>query len=117
MNLCFRGPNIKSTSEEEQEHLKKENAALIPLATLLLAAPGAITAVLVWRQHGGYFTDSLTLLFIIILSCLVVYLTFRFAQIIKNIPGVDGIRILTRIFGLLLSVIAVQFIVQGIKQI
>jgi len=115
--LCLIPANIKSTSEEEQEHLKKENVALVPLATPLLAGPGAITAVLVWRQHGGHFTDSLTLLFIIILSCLVVYLTFRFAQVIKNILGVGGIRVLTRIFGLLLSVIAVQFIVQGIQQI
>lgn len=115
--LCLIPANIKSTYEEEQEHLKKENVALVPLATPLLAGPGAITAVLVWRQKAGYFTDTMTLLLTIILCCLVVYLVFRFAQLIKNILGVGGIRVFTRIFGLLLSVIAVQFIVQGMQQI
>lgn len=115
--LCLIPGNIKSTSEEEQEHSKKENVALVPLATPLLAGPGAITAVLVWRQNQGYSSDTLILLLAIILSCLLVYLTFRFAQVIKSILGVGGIRVFTRIFGLLLSVIAVQFIVQGIQQI
>ncbi|NOQ90234.1 MAG: NAAT family transporter [Gammaproteobacteria bacterium] len=115
--LCLIPANIKSTAEEEQEHLKKENVALVPLATPLLAGPGAITAVLVWRQKGGYFSDTFTLLLTIILSCILVYLIFRFAQVIKSILGVGGIRVFTRIFGLLLAVIAIEFIVQGIQQI
>ena len=115
--LCLIPANIKSTSEEEQEHLSKENIALVPLATPLLAGPGAITAVLVWRQNIGYYSETLALLLMIILSCILVYLTFYFAQVIKNVLGIGGIRVFTRIFGLLLSVIAVQFIVQGIQQI
>ncbi|MCU7833409.1 MAG: MarC family protein [gamma proteobacterium symbiont of Lucinoma myriamae] len=97
--------------------IKKENVALVPLAIPLLAGPGAITAVLVWRQNEGYSGDTLILLLAIILSCILVYLTFRFATVIKSILGVGGIRVFTRIFGLLLAVIAVQFIVQGIQQI
>jgi multiple antibiotic resistance protein len=94
--LCLIPNNIKSTLEEEQEHLKKENVALVPLATPLLAGPGAITAVLVWRQNGGYFSDTLILL-TIVLSCILVYLTFRFSQVIKSILGVCGICVFTRI--------------------
>jgi multiple antibiotic resistance protein len=60
--LCLIPGNIKSTAEEEQEHIKKENVALVPLATPLLAGPGAITAVLVWRQNEGYSSDTLLLL-------------------------------------------------------
>lgn len=115
--LCLIPGNIKSTSEEEQEHLNKENVALVPLATPLLAGPGAITAVLAWNQNLGYASNTLTLLLAIILSCTLVYLTFRFALIIKSILGVGGIRVFTRIFGLLLAVIAIEFIVQGIQQV
>jgi len=90
---------------------------MVPLATPLIAGPGAITAVLVWEQNAGFFLDTVILILAIILSCILVYLSFRFAQVIKNILGVGGIRVFTRIFGLLLSVIAVQFIVQGIQQV
>ena len=41
---------MKTTVEEEEEGVTKENVALVPLATPLIAGPGAITAVLVWRQ-------------------------------------------------------------------
>jgi len=108
---------IKTSSEEEQEGISKENVALVPLATPLLAGPGAITAVLVWRHTGGNSGNMVLLLLAIVLSCAVIYAVFHFGNRIAGAMGVGGIRVVTRLMGLLLAVIAVQFMVSGYQQI
>jgi multiple antibiotic resistance protein len=108
---------VKTTSEEEQEGVTKENVALVPLATPLLAGPGAITAVVVWRQTPGHPMDVVLLMAAIVTACLIVYLVFYFGEWIIRVLGVGGIRVVIRLMGLLLAVIAVQFMVSGFQQI
>jgi multiple antibiotic resistance protein len=108
---------VKTTSEEEREGVEKENVALVPLATPLLAGPGAITAVLVWQQTLDTPVNTLLLLGAITATCLIIYVVFRFGTSIIEVMGVGGIRVVTRLMGLLLSVIAVQFMVSGYQQI
>ena len=108
---------IKTSAEEEHEGVVKNNAALVPLAIPLLAGPGAITFVLVWQQHTDNPVNACLLATTIITACLIVYLVFRFAALISRIMGVGGIRVVTRLMGLLLAVIAVQFMVNGLVNI
>jgi multiple antibiotic resistance protein len=108
---------LKTTSEEEKEGVAKENVALVPLATPLLAGPGAITAVLVWQQQPNNPMDMALLLGAIIIACLIVYFVFHSGTGIIRAIGLGGIKVLTRLMGLLLSVIAVQFMVSGFQQI
>jgi len=107
--LCLFPSDLKTTSEEEQEGVEKENVALVPLATPLLAGPGAITAVLVWQQTPDNSVNTVLLLAAIIIACIIVYLIFYFGVWINRVMGVGGIRVMTRLMGLLLAVIAVQF--------
>ena len=113
--LCLFPSGLKTTSEEEQEGVEKENVALVPLATPLLAGPGAITAVLVWQQPPDSSVNTVLLLAAIIIACIIVYLIFYFGVWIKRVMGVGGIRVMTRLMGLLLAVIAVQFMMSGFK--
>lgn len=108
---------LKTTSEEEKEGITKENVALVPLATPLMAGPGAITAVLVWQQGPNNAMDIALLLVAIIIACLIVYSVFRSGTWIIRAIGLGGIRVLSRLMGLLLAVIAVQFMVTGFQQI
>jgi multiple antibiotic resistance protein len=108
---------LKTTREEEQEGVSKENAALVPLATPMLAGPGAITAVLVWRKSPEEQVSIALLIGAIIISCFVIFCVFRFGEWISGIIGVGGIRVITRLMGLLLAVIAVQYMVNGFLQI
>jgi multiple antibiotic resistance protein len=108
---------VKTTAEEEQEGVEKQNVALVPLATPLLAGPGAITAVLVWQQTLDTPVSTLLLLGAIVITCFTIYLVFHFGSAIIRVMGVGGIRVVTRLMGLLLAVIAVQFMVSGYQQI
>jgi multiple antibiotic resistance protein len=53
----------------------------------------------------------------IILACLTVFLAFYFGEGIHRVLGVGGIRVVSRLMGLLLAVIAVQFVVSGIQEL
>ncbi len=115
LNLIPGG--IKTSDEEEDEGISKANVALVPLAIPLISGPGAITAVLVWRQSHHTQDGLLILLSAIVVACVIVYVVFLFAEWILKVLGVGGIRVLTRLMGLLLAVIAVQFMVNGFQQI
>lgn len=86
------------------------NVALVPLGTPLLAGPGAIVATIVFvrRAHGG--ADALAIVAGLAAVHLILYLSLRFAVVILRLIRESGVLLLTRIFGLLLSAIAVQLI-------
>ncbi len=105
----------KHSPEEAEEAEQKENVAVVPLATPLMAGPAAISTVVIYSHKAeGLFNLSF-----IIISCLVtaliVWISLRLAGPIANLLGKTGINIVNRIMGLLLTAIAVQFIAEGIK--
>jgi multiple antibiotic resistance protein len=108
---------LKTTIEEEEEGITKTNAALVPMATPMLAGPGAITAVLVWKLNPDNPVNTPLLLIAIMIACFTVFNVFYFGKRISKVLGVGGIRVITRLMGLLLAVIAVQFMINGFKQI
>jgi multiple antibiotic resistance protein len=108
---------VKTSEEEEEEGVKKDNVALVPLATPLLAGPGAITAVLVWQGNRESPLGIVTLMAAIVLACVATCGIFFFGPWIRRVLGLGGIRVATRLMGLLLAVIAVQFMVSGFQQI
>jgi multiple antibiotic resistance protein len=91
------------------------NVALVPLATPLLAGPGAIAAVLVLT---GRYPDSLGLV-AILLSILAVALVIAagllIADQIARLVRPSIMQLLTRVLGLLLAAIAVQFIIDAVR--
>lgn len=115
--LALIPSGIKTSAEEEEEGIRKPNIALVPLAVPLLAGPGAITAVLVWRQQLTAPLQQAQLLAAIVTACAVVYVALFFADTLRRLLGLSGIRVITRLMGLLLAVIAVQFMVDGWRQI
>ncbi|MGO4525134.1 MarC family protein [Microvirga sp. 2MCAF35] len=96
-----------------EDHIR--NVAAFPLAIPLMAGPGAITAVilLAGRADGNiaYLSALLILIALGILSCLVV---FSAADRVSRWLGVTGNVVLTRLLGVILAGLAVQFIIDGV---
>ena len=88
--------------------------ALVPLAVPLLSGPGAISTVLVLASRsGGYREDGLIVLSLLIVL-LLTYIFFRFAQFLLNCLKETGIRLFTRLMGLIMAALAVQFVLGGL---
>jgi multiple antibiotic resistance protein len=102
---------------EELTQPDTANVALVPLATPLLAGPGAIAAVMVltrrYQDAGGQAGVLLAIAAVVIVIAAGLLLADRIAGWLR--PSI--IQLLTRVLGLLLSAIAVQFIVDAVKVI
>lgn len=92
-----------------------KNVAFVPLGTPLMAGPGAIVAVMVFAQQADSPARLTAVVVGVLLTFLTLYLAMRFATTVKNVLGEDGVELVTRIAGLLLSAIAVQMIADAIQ--
>ncbi|BCX82197.1 multiple antibiotic resistance protein [Methylomarinovum caldicuralii] len=106
--------SLKSSEAEEEESLRSEHIALVPLATPLLAGPGAVTAILVWQQDPARRIPLPELTLVIVAACAVVFLAFCSGRWLRRVLGLGGIGVVTRLTGLLLAVLATQFVVDGL---
>lgn len=103
-----------STSGEDNA-AKYKNVAFVPLGTPLMAGPGAIVAVMVFVQQSSALSDYLAVgLGIAVVLCSL-YLAMRFAGVVQRVLGENGVELVTRIAGLLLSAIAVQMIADAVQ--
>jgi multiple antibiotic resistance protein len=92
-----------------------EDVALVPIATPLLAGPGAIATVIVLSRSHHDFGGKLSVLVGILGALAVVGLAMGLAERLSRVLPQSLILFLTRVFGLLLSGIAVQLVVNGVR--
>ncbi len=111
-----RSQRLQATAETavSVDHVK--NIAAFPLAIPLMAGPGAITAMILLAGRAGGKTDYLLGLFavaaLVMLAC---YVSFLMAERISKTMGVTGRAVITRLLGIILAALAVQFIIDGIS--
>jgi MarC family membrane protein len=107
----------KQNKQEKSESAIRENVGVVPLALPLMAGPGAISSTIVWssRYYNWQSLCGLTLtIAVFAFSC---WLLFRAAPLVMRLLGQTGINVVTRIMGLLLMALGIEFIVTGIKAI
>jgi multiple antibiotic resistance protein len=104
----------RQAEEALEEHVR--NIAAFPLAIPLMAGPGAITATLLLAGQAGKDPVRLAILFgvitVVVVSCLVV---FVFASRIERLLGITGNVVLSRLLGVILAALAVQYVIDGVR--
>lgn len=105
----------KETAVEKAEGIEKEDVGIMPLGVPMLAGPGAISTVMVLAGAPKSAVTTAGVYGAIALTALLSYLTLAAATRLEQRLGQTGMRILTRLMGLVLCAIAVQFIIDGIK--
>lgn len=115
--LQARRSRSKTTPEEEEESAAKDEVAVVPLGIPTLAGPGAITTVIVLMgqaqgavEMGIVYMGIVIVLFISLLALLA-------GPAILRMIGQTGINVFTRIMGLLITVIGVQFVIDGLRTV
>jgi multiple antibiotic resistance protein len=101
------------TEEPDSTERAKANVAFVPLGTPLLAGPGGIVATMLFVQRVHSVLNGVALAVAITAVALSAYLVMRFAEVIHRALTDNGVELLTRIAGLLLSAIAIQLVAQS----
>ncbi len=113
--LNAQNGNTRSTAEERHEAELKDNIAVVPLAIQLLTGPGTISTVIVYSANSLHWYNRVSLVAIGAALAVICFLALRLAGPIARWVGQTGINIGTRLMGLMLSALAVEFIVDGLK--
>jgi multiple antibiotic resistance protein len=95
----------------------KELIAFVPLSIPLLAGPGAMSNMIIAAHQAPNFINQSFLVLPCLAVSLLIWLTLSFAENISKVIGVIGTKIITRVMGLLLGSMAIEFITRGVLDI
>lgn len=108
-------PETSHSAEESEVAMLKENISVIPIGIPILFGPGLISTLMIFKAKSANFIDIALLVVAVLIAGLIIYFTLRNALFLTRVLGVTGLKIMTRIMGLVVGAIAAQFIVYGIK--
>jgi multiple antibiotic resistance protein len=106
---------IRSTPEEQHEAAERSNVAVVPLTIPLLTGPGTVSTVIIHSEQVQHWWDMVALLMIGAVMGGVVWVCFRMAGRISRYAGQTGLNIMTRLMGLVLAALAVEFVAHGVR--
>ncbi|MEO9865154.1 MAG: MarC family protein [Yoonia sp.] len=103
-----------NATEGAEEHT--EDPSVFPLALPLIVGPGAITTLILLAGQSDGVVDVLAIIGVVV-AVLLILLAFLFASNpVERVLGKTGLNIVTRVLGMLLAALAIQFVLDGISQ-
>ncbi len=108
-----RQSDIRQTEEEAQAAAEREATAIVPLSIPLLAGPGAISSMIIAAQQSSSLLGHVQLLLPVAAVAALAWAMLRMSGPIASHLGTIGINIFTRLMGLILAAMAVEFIAHG----
>jgi multiple antibiotic resistance protein len=105
----------RETAEEEAEARSRDDISVFPLAIPLIAGPGALASALILTSEAG--GDPARYTVIVVAATLVLaiaYVFLRASRRLANVLGQTGINVVTRVLGLLLAALAIQYVANGL---
>ncbi|MEP6491225.1 MAG: NAAT family transporter [bacterium] len=113
MDMLHGQRRTQESTPEIAEGQAKEDVAVTSLAMPMLAGPGAISTIIVLAGQARTIPEKALLHASIVVTMLISWVVLRAGERVAMRMGQTGIRVMTRIMGLLLAAIAVQFVITG----
>lgn len=118
LEMVFVRPSggTSTTDEEEAEARGRDDISVVPLGTPLLAGPGAIGSIILLTSNAGSDLGREAMVYLGLAAVLVLaYGLMLVATQVQRLLGVTGVHVISRMFGVLLAALAVQFVFDGIR--
>ncbi len=114
--LFGRTPGTRETPVEEKEAITSSDVSVFPLAIPMIAGPGTIaTTILFTDNASGSNLSILILAVVLILILFISWVVMIKSSLIMKLIGRTGILVFSRILGIILAALAVQYILNGIQ--
>lgn len=119
----LKGNAVKvSTNEAPSDNLKKRvihryHQVFIPIGVPVIAGPGAITTTIIYGSQSDNLTTTAILFFALIAVLTVLFFTLVTGNLIQQVTGELTLKLTSRLFGIILIAIAVQFTIDGLVEV
>jgi len=117
LDMVFaRASAIRTTTTKEQDEVKsRQDISVFPLAFPLITGPGALATILLAfgeANHSWRLFLGLTLAMMLVL--LLAWLAMRLAEPMMRVMGITGANVISRLFGVILAALGVQYVIDGV---
>jgi multiple antibiotic resistance protein len=112
--LQARRSRTRETPEEQTDACATEDVGIIPMGIPMLAGPGSISTVMVLVGQAPSWRDAVPVLVGVVVTSAICYFVLASADRVEALLGETGIRVVTRLMGLVLTAIAFQFFVSAL---
>lgn len=109
-----RATRRSSNAEEASNDDQSDDPSVFPIAIPLIAGPGAIASVILLTGESTGFLGFSAVIGVMFAVLAIVYALFMFAGMIERGLGKTGVNVVTRLLGMLLAALAIQFILDGL---
>jgi len=114
MSMIHKKYSKLSEETRKSEGEITDDISVIPLAIPFISGPGSIATVMILTSEAPTFYHTILVFLAILVTTISCYFSMVYSKVIVKYLGDTGKEILTKVFGLILSVISVQFIINGI---
>lgn len=112
MALSMISGNTKFKAEEDAK--QNEELAIIPIAIPIVFGTGLFSTIIIFKHEAKTFLDLFSISLAYCLNAVIFYLIFKNSIHIKKLLGVTGQNIITKLMGLIVGALSIQFIISGI---
>ena len=115
--LRGRVSETQHTKEETEEAMEKEDISIVPLAIPILFGPGTLTTLVILKSRNSDPISLMLLIGAVLTSTLITYLILRNSYLLVEVLGITGVKIATRLMGLVVGAIGAEFLIDGVKKL
>jgi len=115
LEMLFQKRQARREDNASEVHAA-DDPSVFPLAMPLIVGPGAITTIILLAGQANGATDMLAISAVMLSVLATVFIAFLLAPALERLLGKTGLNILTRLLGMLLAALAVQFILDGMLE-
>ncbi|MCV2876748.1 MarC family protein [Rhodobacteraceae bacterium XHP0102] len=116
LDMLFERRSARRQGQADQPH--RDDPSVFPLATPLIAGPGALaTMILLTGQSGGDWTWVVAVHGVMLAVLICVFVLFLLSTPLERALGPTGINVVTRLLGMLLAALSVQFVIDGMRDL
>ena len=113
--VLVRQTGLRSATLSEQvEARHREDISVFPLAIPMIAGPGSLTTVLLLRSESVVSTETAVILLVLLVVLIITLIMLLMAIQITGLLGETGANVITRVLGIVLTALAIQYIVNGL---
>ena len=117
LEMLFQRRQARRQENAEEGAIEHtDDPSVFPLALPLIVGPGAITTIILYAGQAQGAADIAAIIGVLAAVLLIVFLSFLSSGVIERALGKTGINIVTRVLGMLLAALAIQFVLDGIRQ-